>query len=117
MLNLAFERLMTLGSVVIMLTFSRYLASIRRLQLNTRIIILLLFIMPLLNRSTLAVLEINNISPQYLANTAMIYWEGVILLYSLNRLIGYHESLRYYAVVDDSWDKSSNKFYNPIFVV
>lgn len=75
-LNLVFGRLMALGSVVNMITLSRYLVRFRQLQQNSRIIILFYFVLSLFGWAIPAVLEINSISPQNLVETAIMYWGG-----------------------------------------
>lgn len=75
-LNLVFGRLMAIGSIVNMITLSRYLGSFRRLQHNTRTVILLCFMLSLLSWAVPAVLEINSISPNGLIETAILFWGG-----------------------------------------
>lgn len=77
-LNLVFGRLMAVGSIVNMVTLSRYLVVFGHLQQKTRGVVLLLFVLTLLAWAIPAVLEINSISPNGLIETAILYWGGVV---------------------------------------
>lgn len=75
-LNLVFGRLMAIGSIVNMITFSIYLIRFKSLTQNTRMILLLYFVFSLLAWSVPAALEINSISPKGMIETAILYWGG-----------------------------------------
>jgi len=100
-----------------MITLSRYLVGFSRLQSNTRGIVLLLFVLTLLAWAIPAVLEINSISPNGIIETAILYWGGEILLYSLNCYRRKYESLRCNAVVEKCRNRNGDKFNQPIFAV
>ena len=115
-LNLVFGRLMAIGSIVNMITFSIYLIRFKSLTQNTRMILLLYFVLSLLAWSVPAALEINSISPNGLIETAILYWGGVILLCS-QYFLKQKKSLVNNAVFVEYEDCNGNKFNQPLFLV